>query len=170
MLKHYLCLFVALCSLWLLLSGHFTLEHPLVLVTGILSCLLITWLAWRMDINDQAWSPLKLNYFQLGLFQLGLLKDIILANIDVSLRILRYSLGNQAAISPTLKQLNTSQTENISRVIFANAITLTPGTVSLFVHRQSLQLHALSREAADDYDNGELDRKITALEVKGHCE
>jgi multicomponent Na+:H+ antiporter subunit E len=48
--------------------------------------------------------------------------------------------------------------------MFANSITLTPGTVTLEVEEGSLRVHALTRAAAEGLATGEMDRRVTAVE------
>jgi len=47
---------------------------------------------------------------------------------------------------------------NLSRVIYANAITLTPGTVSVKVDtsKESIMVHSLSIESAEDLCSGRM--------------
>jgi multicomponent Na+:H+ antiporter subunit E len=49
-------------------------------------------------------------------------------------------------------------------VLYANSITLTPGTVSIRVHGTKITVHAIADEVADDLLEGEMDRRVTRLE------
>ena len=57
-----------------------------------------------------------------------------------------------------------TQRSDAGRVIFANSITLTPGTVTTRIADDAIEVHALSREGADDLLAGEMDRRVSALE------
>ena len=57
-----------------------------------------------------------------------------------------------------------SQSSEIGRVIYANSITLTPGTVSVTVDETTIAVHALTQEAAEGVENGEMDGRGTHLE------
>ena len=48
--------------------------------------------------------------------------------------------------------------------MFANSITLTPGTVSLSVLEDRIHVHALSRKSLEDLHQGEMDRRVCAVE------
>jgi len=52
-------------------------------------------------------------------------------------------------------------------VIFANSITLTPGTVSIDVQAGEIEVHALSKEAAEELVKGEMNRRVCAIERQG---
>jgi multicomponent Na+:H+ antiporter subunit E len=52
----------------------------------------------------------------------------------------------------------------VGKVIYANSITLTPGTVSTAVSDSGIEVHALTREGAAALMEGEMDRRVTDLE------
>jgi len=149
-------------GLWLVLSGY--VDIPLLLIFGALSCTLAVFIAWRVekaDPEDQPFHPVFGP--QLVLYWPWLLWQIVLANIDVTKRILDPKLP----ISPTLITLKPTQRSEIGQVIYANSITLTPGTVTTLLSEGVLQVHALTQEAAESLLEGEMDRQVAALERSG---
>jgi multicomponent Na+:H+ antiporter subunit E len=149
-------LFVILLLLWLLSSGHYT---TLIISFGVFSCALVLVLSLKMEIVDSEGVPIHL--FWRGLvYAPWLLWQIFLSNVDVAKRI----LSRKVAISPQLIEVKTSQKTDLGRVIYANSITLTPGTVSIQVHDDRILVHAIAREVADDLQQGEMDRRVTRLE------
>jgi multicomponent Na+:H+ antiporter subunit E len=145
---HIVSLAALLFALWLGLSGHFT---PLLLGLGLASTGLAVYLAHRMDILDHETHPAVLTP-QLVRFWIYLSAEIVKANIDVIRRILRPG----KSISPQLVRLPLPQKSDLARVIYANAITLTPGTVTLHLDEDTILVHALSREAAEDLATGRM--------------
>ena len=87
--------------------------------------------------------------------------EIVKANIDVTKQILSPSLP----IAPTVFRLKASQRDELGQVIYANSITLTPGTVTMDIHDGVFTVHALHKDAADDLALGDMDRRVTALDV-----
>lgn len=158
-LPYALSLGIVLAALWLLLSGHYTI---LLLALGLLSVVLVVHLALRMEVVDQEGHPLHLNFRALLAYWCWLLKAIILSNIDVCRRI----LSPKMPISPTRLSIKCSQATDLGRVIYANSITLTPGTVSMSVDGEYIDVHALTRDTAEQLAAGEMDRRIKALEEK----
>ena len=67
-------------------------------------------------------------------------------------------------ISPTVIALRSSQSTDLARVIFANSITLTPGTVAIDVDGDITEVHALTEELARSLLAGSMDSRVTALE------
>lgn len=151
-MKHVLSLTFMLFGLWILLSGHF---EPLLLALGIASTALTVYLALRMDVIDRESHPLHLT-LQLFRFWIFLSRKIVAANIDVIRRILTPG----TTISPQIIQLPLPQHSALGRVIYANAITLTPGTVTVRLDRDSITVHALSGEGADELKGGHLARAV----------
>jgi multicomponent Na+:H+ antiporter subunit E len=154
--KHTISLFAALFVTWMLFSGYFT---PLLLGLGALSCVIVVWIAHRMDVVDHEGHPIQLRHLIVG-YWLWLLWQIVLANWDVVKRILHPKLP----ISPTVGPVSCTQKSDLGRVVFANSITLTPGTVSLRVTDREILVHSLSFEALEDLSSGEMDRRVSAIE------
>ena len=150
---------ISLFLVWLLWSGHYTLDSTLLTVLGIASCILVAIIAVRMKVVDREGHPIHL--LGRGLIYLPwLLWAIVKANLDVTRRILSPSLP----ISPTLIDVQATQKSALGQVIYANSITLTPGTVTIDAIDGTLTVHALSREGAHELTEGDMDRKVTALE------
>ena len=163
LLRYPLVLGIVLFSFWLLWSGHFTHfpEDLLLIFFGFLSCLLVVLLSRRMGIVDDEGAPV-----QLGLrpffYAPWLIKEIIVANIDVTRRILSFKMP----IRPTMIKIKAKQQCDLGRVIFANSITLTPGTVSIAMEDDVITVHALTHEAAADDASGEMNDRVAKLERK----
>src|SRR5690606_40789661 len=60
-------------------------------------------------------------------YWLWLLKEVVKANIDVA----KIVLNPRLPISPTVISVEANRLPVVSQVLFANSITLTPGTVSI---------------------------------------
>ena len=153
---HFISLGLALFAVWLLLSGMF---EPLLIAFGIGSCLLVLWIAWRMDVVDREGHPIHLGW-RIIFYWIWLGWEIAKANIDVARRIIDPKLP----IGPVLVELKTSQKSDLGQVIYANSITLTPGTVSVRVRQDSILVHAVAKSLADDLAGGEMDRRVTSVE------
>ena len=153
-----IALFVTLMALWLLLSGHYT---ALLISIGVGCSLGVVFLSVRMGIADTKALPVHLLPRALC-YAPWLAKEVFLANVDVAKRIL--TPGRQPNVSPRLFDVTTSQQSDLGRVLYANSITLTPGTVSIRVHGRRITVHAISEEGANQLATGEMDRRITRVE------
>ena len=155
-LRRTLSLFVLLFLTWLLLSGIYT---GLLLGLGALSCLVVVAVCRRMKIIDPEGHP---NHLIPGLLRYipWLLWAITKANIDVARRIVHPRLP----MSPRVIQVEASQKTHLGQVIYANSITLTPGTVAVETDEGTIDVHALTREAAEDVRSGTMDSRVTDME------
>jgi multicomponent Na+:H+ antiporter subunit E len=155
-----IALFVVLMAVWLLNSGHYT---PLMVGFGVASCLFVVFLSWRMGIVDREGLPVRLVPRAL-VYGPWLFKEIFKANVDVAKRTLT---PYEPDISPRLFDTGVTQKSDLGRVIYANSITLTPGTVSIGVKGSYITVHAIAEDVADGLQEGEMDRRVTWLEGEG---
>ncbi|MBT3346020.1 MAG: Na+/H+ antiporter subunit E [Gemmatimonadetes bacterium] len=154
-----LSLALILFGTWLLWSGVY---QPLIIVFGVASSLFVVWLAARMGVADAEGNPVHL-IPRLILYVPWLVWAIIKANIDVAGRILRPSLP----ISPRMVKIKATQKDDLGRVVYANSITLTPGTVTVDLQGDELTVHALTAEAEADLLTGDMDGRVTRLQGTG---
>ena len=146
--KHTISLGVLLFMLWLALSGQLNI---LMLSLGLASTLVVVYITHRMDVIDREKYPAHMTILLLR-FWFFLSREIIIANIDVLKRIFRPGKN----ISPQLFELPLTQKSVLSRVIYANSITMTPGTVSVNLNKETITVHSLSIEAAKDLCSGRM--------------
>lgn len=152
-------LFVALCAGWILWSGYF---KPLLLGLGLASALVCTYLAVRMRKADGVGSQFKFleHVHQLATYWPWLLLEIAKSNVDVA----KIILSGKMNIDPVMIRLKAGQVTEMGQVIYGNSITLTPGTITVDIDDGELLVHALTQSGADGLAEGEMDRRITALE------
>lgn len=155
-MHHSISLTLFLAAIWLLNSGHYT---PLILSLGAASVALVVWIAHIMDVIDEETQPLHITFRFPG-YLLWLLIELIKSNVDVVKRIW---LG-PSSISPTVATLKISQTTDVGKVIYANSITLTPGTLTIDLTDDTVTIHALSAESVESLQNGDMDRRVKRLE------
>ncbi len=145
---------VLLFLFWLFLSGHL---EPLLLGLGVASVALTVFLSWRMNIIDHESYPLHLS-LKFPSYFLYLFGEIVKANIDVARRVLRW---RGASVSPQMIEIPLLQESDLGAVIYANSITLTPGTVTISLSKDSLTVHALSKEAASELATNAMSKEIS---------
>ncbi|MEQ8330736.1 MAG: Na+/H+ antiporter subunit E [Longimicrobiales bacterium] len=145
-----------LYAFWLALSGHYT---PLLLTLGVASCALVVYLALRMRIVDEEGAPFHL-VGRVLLYLVWLGKEIVVANFHVAGIILKPGLP----ISPVMVTFRASQQTDLGRVLYANSITLTPGTITTRVRGHDLDIHSLTWVDVDAGEEDEMDRRVTWVE------
>ena len=151
---------VLLALVWLAWSGHF---ETLLLIFGVGSVLITVWVSLRLQVVGEEGQPLKWGVRPLS-YGPWLIGAIVSANIDVLKRILGFK-----PVNPIWTIVPAKQKSNLGRVVFANSITLTPGTVSVDIYdidgEHFILVNAIAPEGADDLkDGGDMGRRCQVLE------
>lgn len=142
--------------MWLLMSGHYT---TLLLALGAASVVGVALLVTRMRLPDREGAPF---HMVLGLFRYlpWLVAEVFKSNLAVA----RVILSPRLPIRPRLVDFHGHQKTDLGRFIYANSITLTPGTITVRLDAEGFRIHALTREALDGTEEGEMDRRVCRLE------
>lgn len=145
---------IALFGFWLALSGHYT---PFLLAIGVASTVLCVYITARMGLIDAETVPTQLKA-SLLLYWLWLAVEIVKSNWDVARIILsrKIDLGQHFVLIPA------SQTTDMGRVIFANSITLTPGTVTVETTDDAFLVQAITGAFVPSLED--MGRRVTAVE------
>ena len=146
---------LGLAVTWYLWSG---INQPLILGFGVFSIAFVVWMMKRMDDVAPDEPP-----YTLGLRPVAYLPyiiwEIVKANVDVT-----KAVFNPKSISPRMFRTKATQKTDLARVIYANSITLTPGTVTLDMRGDDLLIHALTKDTQAGVESGDMDRRVTMLE------
>jgi multicomponent Na+:H+ antiporter subunit E len=155
-MRHTLGLTVVLSAFWLALSGHFT---PMMLAFAVLSVALVVWLSRRMDIIDHEGRSLDLGA-RAPLFWTWLGGQIVLSSWDVARRI----WTGRPVVRPVMGRVSTAGMTPVAQVTYANSITLTPGTLSVAVHEEDIEIHALDAGLIEDLAGGAMAERARRVE------
>ncbi len=151
---------VILMALWLLMSGIY---KPMLLGFGVASVVLVLVIIRRMDAADGDRLDIRLRPLGLLAYFLWLMVEIAKANWAVT----------KIVLSPGMKmrqhmfRIPHSQKSDLGQVIYANSITLTPGTISVETEAGHFLVHALNYSANDDAALADMDRRVSAVEWRG---
>lgn len=144
--------------LWVLLNGRLDGD---VLLTGIPVSLIVYLFSWKVAhlTPKREWRvvrqlPAYVSYF---CFLIG---EICKANRQTARMILRPDLE----VEPQLLHVHTGLREESSRVLLANSVTLTPGTITVELNGDDITIHALDRSFAEGLENSEFERRLAAIE------
>jgi multicomponent Na+:H+ antiporter subunit E len=149
-----LLLLLLLALTWLLWSGVTT---PVMLGVGLASCGIALYLAHRMGFFRSGIYALHVAA-RLPAFWAWLLVEIVKANLAVAAAV----LGPRSRIRPSIVDVRT-RSGPIAQTLLANAITLTPGTVTLDVNEGLLRVHCLTRESAEELRSGRMESRVSAV-------
>lgn len=149
-------LYVSLVALWLLLAPQFEMSS---LLLGMFISLIIVLFTYEKG-ESKTTQPIRLFKAHLG-FYVVLLIEIFKANIDVA----RIVLSKKMDIQPHYLNYQPSISSHYVAVLLANAITLTPGTLSVDYDEHGYVIHALTLSAAAGLEGSSLEKAAKEIDA-----
>lgn len=149
---------IVFATLWLLMSGIYT---PIIIGLGATSVLLVMLVMRRMDNQDGDRVELALSPYRFVKYMIWLMGEIARANWAVTKTILSPKMG----IRQHIFSVPISQKTDVGQVIFANSITLTPGTITVETEGDHFLVHAVSYSDDAPAAIADMDARVTACET-----
>jgi len=141
-MKNFSITFLILMIVWVLLNNTF--QPDILIVGAVIAFFLSLFLCKKCELfADMNFTPKGLIYtiIFLGVFFIELIKS----NLDVTRRVLTPSLP----INPGIVEVKTKLKSKFARMLLANTITLTPGTLTVEVKDDSYFIHWIDVESED---------------------
>lgn len=152
---HTLAVLGVLFATWCLLSGIFT---PLFMGIALVCCLLVTFITRRMEVLDRESHPFPLIY--LGpIYWLWLAKEIVVSGI----RVTRLIWAVEPELTPRFAWVRNHLKSDLARTIYANSLTLTPGTVCVDIEKTRSYIHALESQSFDALEVGDIESRVARI-------
>ena len=143
---------ILLFLFWIILNGRFTLDWGMlqVVITGIIltggvGLFAHKVLGYKFSSELRLWKKLPL----LICYALLLIKEIILS----SFKMMAIVLNKNKKYEPTLIKFTPPLKTEIARVILANSITLTPGTITADITDSCFTVHCIDASFADGIES-----------------
>ncbi len=155
-MRYTIAMACVLSLFWLLNSGHY---NAAMLGMGACSVLLVTWIVHRMQALDHESTPAHL-VLRLPRYLGWLALQVLASNLDIVRRVWR----RETDIDPVVARLPLPQSSDLGRVIYANSINLTPGTLTIDMGEDYLLVHALSGDLCDALATDEMSARVSELE------
>ncbi|MGB0712847.1 MAG: Na+/H+ antiporter subunit E [Gammaproteobacteria bacterium] len=135
-LTHYLLVFLLLWMFWMLLVGSQAREEA---IAGAVVAAMVTAVSRRhlgvlAGIRTRISAP-----FYLFVYLFHFFVALVRANLDLAFRVIRPSLP----IDPAVVELTTRLESPLARMLLANSITLTPGTLTVDLDGDRLLVHCV---------------------------
>lgn len=99
-------------------------------------------------------SPVLLAYFFI------LIKEIIIANLQM----MKFVVSKKAKIHPVMIKVKIPLKSNVARVLLANSITLTPGTITAELEDDYFTIHCVDSSFAEGIENSSIVKILERLE------
>lgn len=139
-------LFMLLFIFWVVLSSKITLIQ---LIVGFFASLLVVFYNYDLVFNDLEATKITFKFIGrlIHLF-IVLLIEIVKSNIHVMMIV----LSPKMKINPGFKKIKQPLKKEFNQALFANAITLTPGTLTVDMDDEFILVHGLEMENIDDIE------------------
>jgi multicomponent Na+:H+ antiporter subunit E len=153
----YAGLVVVLAAFWLVLSGHYT---PLLIALGTASVALVVWISQRMEIVDEE-QPIHVT---LGLprYAWWLGWQVLKSAVTVA----RLVWSPSPNLRPVVGPVPAEGMSHLAQTIYANSITMTPGTLSMNVDDEFVEVHSLQPAGLEDLRRGAMLERVKRLESR----
>lgn len=143
---------------WVVFNGRLTLEIALfgIAVAGAVFAFVCRF----MDYNLQKELSFYKRIPAFCQYLYYLVKEIVIANITVS----RMILTRKEQMEPVIVHVHTDLKSETARVILANSITLTPGTITVSMTGNDLLVHCLDKSLSEGMEDSVFVRLLQKLE------
>ncbi|MCI8837883.1 MAG: Na+/H+ antiporter subunit E [Hungatella sp.] len=156
-------MYLLFLAVWLILNGKVTAEILLfgIVISAVLFAFTCRFLDYSLhkEILLLRLMPFFIRYFWV------LVKEIFKANISV----LKLIFSPELQPEPGVVYFDTDFKTQTAKMLLANSITLTPGTITVSVEGNRFCVHCLDQELADGVENSvfvELLKEMEAAEAK----
>lgn len=150
--------FITIVILWLVLSSMFL---PLMISLGILSALVTTYILFIMNVFNSKDAAVSINLVKMTAYIFWLFKEIIISNFKVCWLILK----PQYKITPIIGETKSELSTDFTTTIYANSITLTPGTITIDINDNVLTVHSLDEKFKTSLDSRVMYEKVKSTEI-----
>ena len=151
-------MFLVMMAFWLLLNGRVTAE---ILLTGAVICGLLYVFLWKFfgcsPRRDVAFFRRVPGFAGYAAFLLG----AIIRSAAATMRLI-WSPGLVA--QPRLVSFRSRLKTGTGRVLLANSITMTPGTITVNIRGDRYLVHCLDSDFAEGLEDSAMERRILRLE------
>ncbi|MBP3470159.1 MAG: Na+/H+ antiporter subunit E [Lachnospiraceae bacterium] len=133
--------------LWIVFNGQLTWEIAVIglFVAGLIYAFLCKFMGWSLKKDLRI---IKYTIFMVG-YLFVLLWEILKANMAT----IRLVFTEKYEREPVLVTFKTNIKSPVLRVLLANSITLTPGTITVSLQDNEYTVHALDKELADGIED-----------------
>ena len=154
----FLLIFILMFLSWIVLSGKFDLFH---LSLGVVSCLLVAYFSSDLLFQSVTLGTLWKQWARFLMYLPWLIYQIFRANIHVMILVFHPRMMD--LIDPRIIKFRSKLKGEIALVTFANSITLTPGTITVYVTEYAdFEVHVIDQPSAESLP-GDMETRIANI-------
>lgn len=149
-------IFIIIFLLWIIFNGRITTE---IVLLGLLLAGAVTWFDEKYIGHNNLNVSLK-RLPALIDYLFTLIVEIIKANIIM----IKITLAPKLEFEPCIIYFKTDLKEQFTKVLLANSITLTPGTITASLEGDTYCVHCLDKSMAEGINNSIFVKKLRKIE------
>ena len=143
---------------WIVFNGRITLE--IVLFGAAIALAMFAFICRFMGYSPQKELHLYRRVPVFCRYVFLLVKEIVQANLTVC----RMILTRREVMEPVIVRVRTGLKTEAARVLLANSITLTPGTITVSMTENELLVHCLDKSLAEGMEDSDFVRLLEKME------
>lgn len=151
-------MYVLFLLAWIIFNGNITLE---ILIFGVvIAALMLLFMCKFMDYSLQK----EMNVYKKSIWFLAyavlLIREIVKANLAIIPKILTI----EEEMDPIIVKFRTSLKSDFTRMLLANSITLTPGTITVALEDDEYTIHCLDTSLSEGLENSAFEKALKKLD------
>ncbi len=152
-------MFFALYFLWIAFNARLTV--PVVIVGAAVAVLMFGFCCRYMGYSLKSEKKVIIKLFYGIEYIVLLIVETIKANVEVT----RFVFSRKTEIQPQLVFFKTRLKHDAARVVLANSITLTPGTITVAEDEGTFCVHCLNHHFGEGIENTAFERRLLRMEA-----
>ena len=151
-------MYLLFLSAWIIFNGNITLE---ILIFGVvIAALMLAFMCKFMGFSMKK----ELNVYKKSIYFIAyavlLIKEIIKANLTIIPKILTV----EEEMEPVIVKFKTNLKTDFTKMLLANSITLTPGTITVALENDEYTIHCLDASLAEGLENSDFEKALMKLD------
>jgi multicomponent Na+:H+ antiporter subunit E len=153
-------IFILLFANWVVFSGKFDAFH---LSLGLASSVFVTYISQDFLFHDRkkSWDD---RVKEAGAF-LRYIPWLTVEIVKANMHVFKLAMTKQGfeEVAPRVVTIKTKLKTDFAKFVFANSITLTPGTITMLIRGDIFHVHTMSQFLEDDLLEGAIERKVAEV-------
>lgn len=153
-------MFLLFFLVWIIFNGNITVE---IAVIGLAVAVAV--FAFICKFMDYSLKKEILLYKKLLAF-IGYVMILIIEIIKANIAVIHMIVTQREVVEPVIVRFRTSLRTETARVILANSITLTPGTITVSLEGDEYEVHCLDKSLAEGIEDSMFVKLLEKMEGK----
>ena len=151
-------MYVLFLLAWIIFNGNITLE---ILIFGVvIAAVMLAFMCKFMDYSLKKELNVYKKSIWFFMYVVLLIREIIKANLAIIPKILTI----EEEMDPIIVKFRTSLKSDFTKMLLANSITLTPGTITVSLEEDEYTIHCLDTSLAEGLENSEFEKMLKKLD------